>query len=243
MPSIDIQNLKVSYQDDQKITLALTGVDVSFVSGKIGAIVGPSGSGKTTLIKTICGFLDYEGTIQADGEDYAKLDFKQRNMSYVDQETTLNPNMDLYGNIASPLIIKKMKRMEIDRQVKEIAIDLGIERYLSLFPDQVSAGQRQLALLAKALVKKPDLVLLDEAFSSLDAPSKERFIQTLQKRRAEDPFTMLFVTHRHEEVAALADYIVLMNEGKVSALIERSDKRFLCIREIMENNSGGRDGF
>ena len=101
MPTIEIKNLKVTYQNNSIVTLALNDVNVSFIENKIYAIVGPSGCGKTTLIRTICGFLDYEGMIYLDEQDFAYFDFKERNLSYVDQEMTLNPNIDIYNRMAA----------------------------------------------------------------------------------------------------------------------------------------------
>ena len=105
MSFIEIKNLKVSYHNNSQEVVALDDVNVTFNNEKITAIVGPSGCGKSTLIRTICGFLDYEGTILSDNENYATIDYKKRNISYVDQSITLNPHLDIYNNIASPLII------------------------------------------------------------------------------------------------------------------------------------------
>ena len=243
MPFIEIKNLKVSYQNNSITTLALNDVNVSFNSEKITAIVGPSGCGKTTLIKTICGFLDYEGMIYADGEDYSLCDYKKRNISYVDQSTTLNPNIDLYNNIAASLIINKIKRQEIDQRVKRMAAILGIEKYLSLFPNQLSKGQCQLALLAKAMIKNPTLILFDEAFGSLDTANKQRFFALVKEQQKEYPFTMLFVTHNHEDLFALADYVVMMKNGAVDSVIDKNDKRFNYMKEKMENNNGNNNEF
>ena len=237
MPSIELKNLKVTYYTDTTSTIALNDVNVIFPLGKSTAVIGPSGCGKTTLIRTICGFLDYEGMIEADGEDYSTFDYKKRNISYVDQSVTLNPNSDIYSFIAEPLIINKVKRFEIDQRIKEVAAELGISRYLPLFPVHLSKGQSQLVLLAKALVKKPSLLLLDEAFSSLDSANKKRFIDYIKKMQKEYPLTVIFVTHDSEEVIELADYVLYLEDGIVKFNIDRSDKKFSYIKEIMENNS------
>ena len=237
MPQIEIKNLKVTYYNESIETLALDGVNVSFINEKVAAIVGPSGCGKTTLIKTICGFLDYQGEILSDGVDYSQIEFKKRNISYVDQSVTLNPNLDIYNNIAAPLIFNKVKRMDIDKRVKEVASMLGISRYLSLFPSQLSAGQCQLSLLAKAIAKKPQLLLLDEPFSSLDDESKNRFIAAIKEQQKESSLTVIFVSHKYEEVSKFADYVAVMNEGKVDKIISRNDKTFDYLKEIMERNT------
>ena len=236
MPSIEIKDLKVTYYNDTKETLALDGVNVSFINDKIAAVIGPSGCGKTTLLRTICGFLDYEGTITSDGVDYSTIDYKKRNMSYIDQSVTINPNIDVYNNIADPLIINKVNRLEIDKRIKKIAIDLGIDRFLSLFPSQLSAGQVQLVLLAKAIVKEPDLLLFDEAFSGVDPGSKKRVFNVIKSQRENHPLTMIFVSHNYEEIAALADYVVVMDKGKVDRIIDRNDKMFNSLHKMMENN-------
>ncbi len=236
MPSIEIKDLKVTYYNDTKETLALDGVNVSFINDKIAAVIGPSGCGKTTLLRTICGFLDYEGTITSDGVDYSTIDYKKRNMSYIDQSVTINPNIDVYNNIADPLIINKVNRLEIDKRIKKIAIDLGIDRFLSLFPSQLSAGQVQLVLLAKAIVKEPDLLLFDEAFSGVDPGSKKRVFDVIKSQRENHPLTMIFVSHNYEEIAALADYVVVMDKGKVDRIIDRNDKMFNSLHKMMENN-------
>lgn len=237
MPQIEIKNLKVTYYNESIETLALDGVNVSFINEKVTAIVGHSGCGKTTLIKTICGFLDYQGEILSDGVDYSQIEFKKRNISYVDQSVTLNPNLDIYNNIAAPLIFNKVKRMDIDKRVKEVASMLGISRYLSLFPSQLSAGQCQLSLLAKAIAKKPQLLLLDEPFSSLDDESKARFVSAIKEQQKESSLTVIFVSHKYEEVSKFADYVAVMNEGKVDKIISRNDKSFDYLKEIMERNT------
>ena len=157
-------------------------------------------------------------------------------MSYIDQSVTINPNIDVYNNIADPLIINKVNRLEIDKRIKKIAIDLGIDRFLSLFPSQLSAGQVQLVLLAKAIVKEPDLLLFDEAFSGVDPGSKKRVFNVIKSQRENHPLTMIFVSHNYEEIAALADYVVVMDKGKVDRIIDRNDKMFNSLHKMMENN-------
>lgn len=236
MPQIEIKNLKVFYYNETKKFLALDGTNASFVDGKITAIVGPSGSGKTTLIRTICGFLDYEGIILVDGIDYSLLDYKKRNISYVDQSVTLNPNLDIYNNIAYPLIINKVNRMEIDQRIKKLTSSLGISKYLSLFPSQLSAGQCQLISLIKAIIKKPNLLLLDEAFSNLDPENKKQVLKAIKELQKDYSPTILFVTHNYDEIYELADYVAMMENGKINKIIDRNDKLFNHLKEIIENN-------
>lgn len=236
MSFIEIKNLKVSYHNNSQDIVALDDVNACFQDGKITAIVGPSGSGKSTLIRTICGFLDYEGTILSNNENYASINYKKRNTSYVDQSITLNPHLDVYNNIASSLIIKKVSRLEIDKKIKKLLKDLNIEKCLSLFLSELSVGQAQLTLLAKAIIKDPDLLLLDEAFSNLDQTNKNHFIKLIKEKQKENPTTILFVTHKFEEVSLLADCVIIMEKGKIKEIIDRTDMKFTFIKEIMENN-------
>lgn len=233
MPSIELKKLKVTYYNDNIATVALDDLDATFIDNKITAIVGPSGCGKTTLIRAICGFLDYEGEILADGTDYSELDFKERNLAYVDQSITLNPNNDAYNSIAAPLIFNKVKRVEIDQRVKEIAKDLGIEKLLSFFPSQLSAGQNQLVQIAKAFIKKPKLVLLDEAFSGIDPESKKQLFNFIKKQQS----TILFTTHSDGDIFELADQVVIMDNGKVISTINRDDDQFINIKYLLEKNN------
>ena len=237
MLSIELKKLKVTYYNDNIVTVALDDLDATFIDGEIIAIVGPSGCGKTTLIRAICGFLDYEGEILADNEDYAQFDFKERNLAYVDQTIILNPNNDVYNCIASPLIINKVKRQEIDQRVKDIAKALGIEKYISLFPTQLSAGQNQLVQIAKALIKRPKLILLDEAFSGIDPESKKRLFNYIKQQHLEDRSTILFTTHSDSDIFELADRVAIMDKGKVISIINRDDKQFAYIKNLLENKT------
>lgn len=236
MPLIEIKNLKVSYYNNSQEIVALDDTDVSFEDGKITAIIGPSGSGKSTLIRTICGFLDYEGTILFNHEYSATINYKKRNTSYVDQAITLNPHLDVYNNIASPLIINKVNRMEIDKRIKKMLSDLDISKCLSLFPSQLSVGQAQMVLLAKAIIKNPDLLLLDEAFSNLDQSNKKRFFNLIREQQKTHPMTILLVSHKYEEIQPLADMVVVLEKGKVKEIINKEDKKFISLKEMMENS-------
>lgn len=236
MPFINIKNLIVSYHNSYKDVLALNEFNADFENGKITAIIGPSGCGKTTLIRTICGFLDYEGTILADGINYATMDYKKRNVSYVDQSIVMNPNIDVYNNLATPLIINKISRKEIDEKIKTIANDWGFDRLLSLFPSQLSVGQRQIILLAKALIKNPSLLLLDEAFSNIDKDNKTRIISAIKKEQRNTKMTILYITHSYEEIENFADCIMVMENGKNKQMLENNPMFFDIIKVAMNNN-------
>lgn len=237
MPSIELKKLKVTYYNDNIATVALDNLDATFIDKEITAIVGPSGCGKTTLLRAICGFLDYEGEILADNEDYSLFDFKERNLAYIDQTLTLNPNQDVYNFIAYPLIVNKVKRSEIDQRIKDIAKSLGIEKILTLFPSQLSMGQSQMVLIAKAFIKRPKLVLFDEAFSGIDPENRKQLFNFIKKQQIDNKTTILFTTHSDSDIYELADRVAVMSNGKVDSIISRDDNRFACIRDLMEGGA------
>ena len=216
MPKIDIKNLTVYYypKKDSEI-VAINDLTVSFKSGYITAILGPSGSGKSTLIKTICGLLDYEGDIFVDDRDYSKVDFKERNLAYIDQEMTLNNKITIYENIAFPLQMKKVPRLEIDKRIKTMANELGMSHCLACYPHQLSIGQCQKALLIKAIVKQPSILLCDEAFSNLDLESSRAVAMFLKKYTESNSITVLFVTHNFKEVENIVDEVKILEDGKL----------------------------
>ena len=216
MPKIDIKNLKVCYYPNKDSELvAINDLTVSFQSDSITAILGPSGCGKSTLLKTICGLLDYEGDIFVNDKDFSIVDFKERNIAFIDQEITLNKKITVYENIAFPLQMNKIPRQEIDRRIKEIAMQLDIAHCLALYPNQLSIGQCQKVLLEKAIIKKPSILLCDEAFSNLDVDSSRRIAQFLKDYAKENSITVLFVTHSFKEVQNIVDDVIVLDSGKL----------------------------
>ena len=121
------------------------------------------------------------------------------------------------------------------KKIKGLASSLGISKCLSLFPGQLSAGQCQLSSLAKAIIKKPSLLLLDEAFSNLDPENKKQFLKTIKALQKEYSPTILFVTHNYQEIYEIADYVAIMENGKINKIIDRNDKLFNHLEEIIEN--------
>lgn len=216
MPKIEIKNLKVCYypQKDQEL-VAIDDLTLSFKTNSITAIIGPSGCGKSTLLKTVCGLLDYEGEILVDDKDYSTIDFKERNISFLDQEMTLNRKITIYENIAFPLLMKKTPRQVIDIRIKEIASELGISHCLALYPHQLSVGQCQKALLEKSIIKNPTILLCDEAFSNLDLENSRKIAQFLKNYCEKHEITVLFVTHNFKEIQNIVDEVKVLDEGKL----------------------------
>src|SRR5690606_8376658 len=143
---------------------------------------GQSGSGKTTLLKIIAGILDVDqGTMYLDNQDITDLPIRKRNIAYVFQEQTLFPHLTIYENILNALKLSKISFREKDIKVKEIAKILDLAKYLNLKPEFLSGGQIQRVALAKAFIRNPKLILLDEPLSHIDESSKRNYRVMIKK--------------------------------------------------------------
>ena len=187
--------------------------------GELFVVVGESGSGKTTLLKSILRMIPYvDGEMLVDGISLDEMDIKTCNFAFVDQEVTLYPNKTVYENIAFPLLMSRTPYEEIDRRVKEIADVMGIRWLLTRKPKQLSGGQQQRVGLARALIKKPDLLLLDEPFSNLDPEVRQQMRAFLRQLHQQYRTTVLFVTHDLSEAFSLADRMMVLNDGKIEVI-------------------------
>ena len=187
--------------------------------GELFVVVGQSGSGKTTLLKSILRLISYvDGEMLVDGIAIDELDIKTCNFAFVDQEVTLYPNKTVYENIAFPLLMSRTPYEEIDRRVKEIADIMDIRWLLSRKPRQLSGGQQQKVGLARALIKNPDLLLLDEPFSNLDPETRRHMREFLRRLHHRYRTTILFVTHDLAEAFSLADRMMVLENGKIEVI-------------------------
>lgn len=198
---------------------ALDRLTFSVARGEMFVVVGESGSGKTTLLKSILRMIPYvDGEMLVDGISIDELDIKTCNFAFVDQEVTLYPNKTVYENIAFPLQMNRTPYEEIDRRVKEIADIMDIRWLLTRKPKQLSGGQQQRVGLARALIKKPELVLLDEPFSNLDPEIRRQMRGLLRQVHQQYQTTIIFVTHDLSEAFSLADRMMVLNEGKIEVI-------------------------
>jgi len=219
MPEIAINHLKVEYIDRKNKNVgpvtAINDLSVVFEDGKNNVIIGPSGCGKTTLLRAILGLTNYEGEITLDGADILSFSIGERNFAYVNQNIALQPHMTIFDNIAFPLKIKGLDKIEIINQVNEIAKELDIIECLSRKPRHISIGQAQRAALARALIKRASVYLFDEPFSNLDATNRNEERLLLKNLIAKYGVTMIYVTHNIEEATSLADKIFVMDKGDI----------------------------
>jgi len=199
--------------------VALDGVDLEVQSGEFLTILGPSGSGKTTLLKIVAGFeLPEQGCVLLGGEDMTFTPPAKRNVGMVFQNYALFPHMDVHGNIAFPLEVRRLSRAEIDRRVGTALELVDLKGYEKRFPRQLSGGQQQRVALARAIVFGPQLLLLDEPFGALDRKLREAMqleVRRLQRRLG---LTTVFITHDQEEALILSDRIAVMNRGRIQQI-------------------------
>jgi putative spermidine/putrescine transport system ATP-binding protein len=182
--------------------------------GEFVSFLGPSGCGKTTTLRMVAGFeTPTDGSITLDGADITTKAPNQRNMGMIFQSYALFPNMTVSQNIGFGLRVRKASKPDIAERVREMVSLVNLEQHANKFPYQLSGGQQQRVSLARALAIRPDVLLLDEPLSALDAKirvSLRSEIRAIQKRLG---ITAIFVTHDQEEALSISDRIVVMNVG------------------------------
>jgi iron(III) transport system ATP-binding protein len=218
MPEITVQGLTKTFGRER----ALHDVSFSVRDKEFLTLLGPSGCGKTTTLMSIAGFQRPDaGTISCGDRifsDQARkiyLAAEDRNLGMVFQSYAIWPHLTVFGNVAFPLKIRRMKRDTLRRRVMETLDLVEMAGYAQRYPHELSGGQQQRVALARALVYSPEVLLLDEPFSNLDAKLRERARTWLKRLQGELGLTTLFVTHDQHEALSLSDRIVVMNAGEV----------------------------
>ena len=205
MTYLSAEHITYGYQN----TPVLKDVSFSAEKGTCVCICGPSGVGKTTLLKVVAGLLKPEsGTVLLEGTDITGTLPSERRMAMIFQNAALFPHTRVRHNIAYGLHKLGYTEDEIERMVNETAQLLHIETQLNKYPGALSGGQLQRAGIARAIVRRPEILLLDEPFSSLDKPLRAELIQELDRIRRDRGMTMIYVTHDVDEIRDYADSIV-----------------------------------
>ncbi len=215
MALLEIRNVTRRFRD----FVAVDGVSLSIEAGEFFTLLGPSGCGKTTLLRMIAGFdQPDDGQIVIDGKDMAGVPPEDRNVHTVFQSYALFPHMTVEQNIAFPLKMNGCPAGEIGPRVREALDDVSLLGMEKRFPNELSGGQRQRVAVARALVNRPKLLLLDEPLAALDAKLKEKMQLELIALQKEVGITFIYVTHDQEEALALSHRIAVMNKGRVEQL-------------------------
>ena len=190
-------------------------INLDIYEGEIVTFLGPSGCGKTTILRTIGGFLDVtSGDITIDGESIIGLPPEKRPTAMVFQSYNLWPHMTIYENLAFGLKLRKVPKATIEKDIKDILNLVSMPGCEKKYPSQLSGGQQQRIAIARSLLLKPSLLLLDEPFSALDAKIRQQMREELKKIQHDLGITVIFVTHDQEEAMSLSHRIVVMNKGK-----------------------------
>jgi glycerol transport system ATP-binding protein len=194
----------------------LYGVDLRLSAGEINVLLGPTQAGKTTLMRVMAG-LDRPGAgrVLVDGHDVTGVGVRQRNLAMVYQQFINYPAMTVFENIASPLRLQKTDPAELTRRVNEIAHKLHIEALLQRRPGELSGGQQQRCALARALVKRSSLVLLDEPLVNLDYKLREELRAELANLFADSGTTVVYATTEPLEALLLGGYTTIVDKGRV----------------------------
>ena len=195
---------------------AVDRVDLRVKRGELMTLLGPSGCGKTTLLRCITGHLrPDEGRIFIDGRDVTDIPTHKRELGMVFQAFALFPHMTAYENAEFPLKIRGFPKDEVRKRVGEAMEMVRLKGWENHYPRQLSGGQQQRIGLARALVYRPKILLMDEPLSNLDAKLREQMRFEIKDLQAELNITTLYVTHDQEEALALSNSIAIMNEGKI----------------------------
>ena len=191
-------------------------LDLTIQDGKFTVLVGASGCGKTTLLRMIAGIGPAtDGHIYMDGKDITDLEPSKRDIAMVFQNYAIYPTMTVRGNIEFGLKNRKVPKEERERLIAEFADVVGLTEYLDRKPGTLSGGQRQRIALARAMVKKPSVFLMDEPLSNLDAKLRIAMRAELIQLHHRLKTTFIYVTHDQVEAMAMADQIVLMDKGRI----------------------------
>lgn len=191
--------------------------DVSFdVGAETVAILGPSGCGKSTLLRLIAGLETPDaGTVRWDGTDLADVSTHRRDFGLMFQSFALFPNRTVGRNVAFGLEMRALSRDAIDRRVREVLEWVGMEDKIHRAIEGLSGGELQRVALARTLAPEPQLIMFDEPLGSLDRLMRERLITEIGGLLRETGTPSIYVTHDHGEAVAVAERIMLMNEGKI----------------------------
>jgi putative spermidine/putrescine transport system ATP-binding protein len=199
--------------------VALDRLDLTLRPGELVALLGPSGCGKTTTLRLLAGLEDADsGRVVVGGRDLTRVPANKRDMGMVFQAYSLFPHMTVRQNVAFGLRLRRVRAAERDQRALDMLDLVGLAEQANRYPHQLSGGQQQRVALARALAIEPEVLLLDEPLSALDAKVRAQLRDQIRRIQLEVGITTLFVTHDQEEALAIADRVGVMREGHIEQL-------------------------
>ena len=209
-----VEEKKVNLQITEQGVVAVQEFNLEIADKEFIVLVGPSGCGKSTTLRMIAGLEEIsEGELYIGDRKVNDVEPKDRDIAMVFQSYALYPHMTVYDNMAFPLKLKKVPKDEIDKRVREAAEILDITQYLPRKPKALSGGQRQRVAIGRAIVRNPQVLLMDEPLSNLDAKLRNQMRAEIIKLRQRINTTFIYVTHDQTEAMTLGDRIVIMRDG------------------------------
>ena len=212
MAAIDITGVSKSFAGRQ----VLAELDLTIANGELICLLGPSGCGKTTLLRILAGFIAADaGSIRVAGQDVTKLAASARRMGMVFQSYSLFPNMTVLDNVRfGPRVAGRPKAEQLSRAGELLEL-VGLSSHAGKYPHQLSGGQQQRVALARALAMQPQVLLLDEPLSALDAKVRLQLREEIRRIQRETGVTTVLVTHDQEEALSIADRVAVMHDGRL----------------------------
>lgn len=217
MAFMSLKNIDVWYDKKNNV---LKELNLDIEKGELISLLGPSGCGKTTTLRVVAGFIEPKaGEFVLDGRDLTHTPVEKRNFGLFFQSYALFPHLNVFDNVAFGLKMRKLPKEVIQKKVMDMLQIVGLDGFETRFPSQMSGGQNQRVALARALVIEPDLLLLDEPLSNLDAKLRVTMRSEIKRIQKQAGITTLFVTHDQEECFSISDRVAVMNKG----IIEQFD--------------------
>lgn len=224
---IETKNFSVQLGD-----FRLQNINFNIHKGEIFAVLGKTGSGKTVLLESIAGFYrGRTGSIRIEGKNITEIPLEKRGIGFVYQDFGLFPHMTAFGNISYGLKMQRIHKDQRWEMIRDTAKLLSISHILKQYPGTMSGGERQRTALARALVLKPKILLMDEPFSALDPVTKQAMYKLIEEIHDIFDCTILFVTHDFTEAQAMADRVGIMFNDELKAIRNKGELFQKC-----ENN-------
>ncbi|MDP1419051.1 ABC transporter ATP-binding protein [Peribacillus simplex] len=199
--------------------VVLNGIDLEVKQGELLTLLGPSGCGKSTTLNLIAGFLDADrGEVHIKGNNVTKVPPYKRDLGMVFQTYSLFPHMTVYENLSFGLKLRKVDKAEQKKKISKALELVKMSGLENRYPRELSGGQRQRVAISRALVVEPELLLLDEPLSNLDAKLRHELRAEIKRLQKEIGVTTIFVTHDQEEALSMSDRVVVMNAGKIEQI-------------------------